>query len=140
MVSASVYAEAMVDMNKTERGSMAENLALAYLQSKGLRLVARNYKTPGRGGGEVDLIMQSNDAERTLVFVEVRQRAGHLHGGAAASVGVPKQRRIVFAARYYLLRLAKTPPCRFDVISIDGDLHVNPNIEWIVGAFEAPSF
>lgn len=127
-------------MNKTERGSIAENLALAHLQAAGLRLVARNYKTPGRGGGEVDLIMQSNDAERTLVFVEVRQRASSSHGGAAASVSRPKQRRIIFAARYYLLRLPKTPPCRFDVVSVEGELESEPQLAWVQGAFEASSF
>jgi putative endonuclease len=71
-------------MNKTQQGSWAENLALAHLQAKGLVLVARNYKTPGRGGGEVDLIMQEParyaKEEATLVFVEVRQRANALHG------------------------------------------------------------
>jgi putative endonuclease len=127
-------------MNKTERGSIAENLALAHLQAAGMRLVARNYKTPGRGGGEVDLIMQSNDAERTLVFVEVRQRSSQSYGGAAASVSVAKQRRIIFAARYYLLRLAKTPPCRFDVVSVEGELTNPPDVVWIQGAFDAPSF
>jgi putative endonuclease len=134
----------MADMNKTvsktERGSIAENLALAHLQAAELRLVARNYKTPGRGGGEVDLIMQANDAERTLVFVEVRQRASTSHGGAAASVSAAKQRRIIFAARYYLLRLAKTPPCRFDVVSVEGELAQSPSVQWIEGAFDAPSF
>ena len=127
-------------MNKTERGSIAENLALAHLQAAGLLLVARNYKTPGRGGGEVDLIMQSNDTERTLVFVEVRQRASLSHGGAAASVSTAKQRRIIFAARYYLLRLSKTPPCRFDVVSVEGELADSPSVVWIQGAFDAPSF
>ena len=130
----------MADMNKTERGSIAENLALAHLQAAGLRLIARNYKTPGRGGGEVDLIMQANDKERTLVFVEVRQRANSLHGGAAASVSAAKQRRIIFAARYYLLRLPKTPPCRFDVVSVEGELAQTPSVVWIAGAFDAPSF
>ncbi len=131
-------------MNKTERGSIAENLALAHLQAAGLRLVARNYKTPGRGGGEVDLIMQEPAKqaaqEATLVFVEVRQRASISHGGAAASVGLGKQRRLIFAARYYLLRLPKTPPCRFDVVSIEGDLLSEPQLAWIQGAFEASSF
>ena len=127
-------------MNKTERGSIAENLALAHLQAAGLRLVARNYKTPGRGGGEVDLIMQSNNAERTLVFVEVRQRASSSHGGAAASVSAAKQWRIIFAARYYLLRLPQTPPCRFDVVSVEGELASEPQVAWIQGAFEASSF
>lgn len=102
--------------------------------------MARNYKTPGRGGGEVDLIMQSNDAEQTLVFVEVRQRASESHGGAAASVSAAKQRRIIFAARYYLLRLPKTPPCRFDVVSVEGELANTPKVTWLAGAFDAPSF
>ena len=134
----------MVDMNKTQQGSWAENLALAHLQAKGLVLVARNYKTPGRGGGEVDLIMQEPAShakeEATLVFVEVRQRANASHGGAAASVGASKQRRVIFAARYYLLRLPKVPPCRFDVVSIEGDLSHAPQLVWMTGAFEAPSF
>ncbi len=131
-------------MNKTERGSIAENLALAHLQAAGLRLVARNYKTPGRGGGEVDLIMQEpakqSKEEATLVFVEVRQRASSSHGGAAASVSAAKQRRIIFAARYYLLRLPKTPPCRFDVVSVEGELASSPSLVWLAGAFDAPSF
>ena len=119
---------------------MAENLALAYLEQAGLILVTRNYKTPGRGGGEVDLIMQDKDTEKTLVFVEVRQRANSQHGGAAASVGSTKQRRLIFAARYYLLRLRQMPPCRFDVVSVLGDLNQAPQIDWIQGAFHAPSF
>ena len=84
--------------------------------------------------------MQSNDTERTLVFVEVRQRASLSHGGAAASVSTAKQRRIIFAARYYLLRLSKTPPCRFDVVSVEGELADSPSVVWIQGAFDAPSF
>ena len=102
--------------------------------------MARNYKTPGRGGGEVDLIMQSNDGEHTLVFVEVRQRASESHGGAAASVSAVKQRRIIFAARHYLLHLPQTPPCRFDVVSVEGVLGSMPSMVWIEGAFDAPNF
>jgi putative endonuclease len=36
------------------RGDAAEDAALDHLQRQGLRLVQRNFKTPGRGGGEVD--------------------------------------------------------------------------------------
>ena len=93
-------------------------------------MVARNYRTPGRGGGEIDLILR--DADGTLVFVEVRKRAGSAFGGAAASVGGVKQRRIVFAARHYLLRLRETPPCRFDVIGMEGE-----RIHWLRAAFDA---
>jgi putative endonuclease len=113
-----------------EQGDAAEDRALAHLQARGLRLVARNYRTPGRGGGEIDLILRERDG--TLVFVEVRKRAGRGFGGAAASVGWQKQRRIVFAARHYLLRLAEPPPCRFDVISMEGG-----SIHWMRAAFDA---
>ena len=109
---------------------VAEGLALAHLQRAGLRVVERNYRTPGRGGGEIDLILRERDG--TLVFVEVRTRSDGGHGGAAASVGSVKQRRIVLAARHYLMRLAAPPPCRFDVVAIDGE-----RIDWLRGAFDA---
>ena len=119
------------------RGDAAEALALRHLQAHGLRLVRRNVRSPGRGGGEVDLIMTEPDG--TLVFVEVRQRSRTDHGVAAASVGWAKQRRVVFAARHFVARLAQVPPCRFDVVVIDGELggQPPPRIEWLRGAFEA---
>jgi putative endonuclease len=115
-------------------GDAAEDAALAYLQKQGLRLLVRNFKTPGRGGGEVDLIMRGGDG--TLVFVEVRKRRSSSHGGAAASVSAHKQRRIVYAARHYLARLATLPPCRFDVVSLDG-VGDAQRIEWLRAAFDA---
>jgi len=33
------------------RGDAGEDEALAFLQARGLRLLQRNYRTPGRGGG-----------------------------------------------------------------------------------------
>ncbi len=118
-------------------GDAAESLALAHLVRAGMKLVDTNYRTPGRGGGEVDLIMRASDG--TLVFVEVRQRKGDGHGGAAASVGLVKQRRIIFAARHYLMRFASMPPCRFDVVTVQGrmDAPETAVIEWLRGAFDA---
>jgi len=66
------------------------------------------------------------------VFVEVRQRKTASHGGAAASVSALKQRRIVFAARHYLMRLNVLPACRFDVVAVDAG-----GVEWLQGAFDA---
>jgi len=77
-----------------QAGDAAEDLALGYLRKQGLRLHARNYRTPGRGGGEIDLIMWAPDG--TLVFVEVRQRRSRSHGGAEASITQAKRRRIVW--------------------------------------------
>lgn len=118
------------DVTTRLRGNAAEDAALAHLLAAGLTLVERNYRTPGRGGGEIDLVMR--EAGGTLVFVEVRARAGTTHGGAAASVGGVKQRRIVLAARHYLMRHKSPPACRFDVVAIDGD-----HIEWLKAAFDA---
>jgi putative endonuclease len=111
-------------------GDAAEDDALRYLQGQGLRLLMRNYRTPGRGGGEIDLIMSAPDG--TTVFVEVRKRASLDHGGAGASVGSIKQRRIVFAARHYLMRLRVLPPCRFDVLVVEPD-----GMQWLQAAFDA---
>lgn len=113
-----------------QAGDAAEEQALAHLVASGLKLLARNYRTPGRGGGEIDLVMR--DPGGTLVFVEVRQRGSRAFGGAAASVSHFKQRRIIFAARHYLMRLAQQPPCRFDVVSVEAGA-----IEWLRGAFDA---
>ena len=113
-----------------QRGALAEDRALAHLQAAGLRLVQRNYRTPGRGGGEIDLILRERDA--TLVFVEVRSRASRAFGGAGASITSSKRRRLIFAAQHYLLRLNPPPPCRFDAVLIEGD-----SIQWLRAAFDA---
>lgn len=115
----------------SERGHAAEDLALAHLQAAGLQLVARNYRTPGRGGGEIDLVLRERD--RTLVFVEVRNRSHGAFGGAGGSIGATKQRHIIFAAQHYLLRLPAPPPCRFDVVLVQEQ----EPVQWIKAAFEA---
>jgi len=109
------------------RGEEAEKLAARFLADRGLGIVARNYRTRM---GEVDIVARDGPA---LVFVEVRARSWGAYGGAAASVDFRKQRRIVAAARHYLARLRAEPPCRFDVLVIQGP-HGAP--AWIRGAFD----
>jgi putative endonuclease len=130
-------AKSIGQVTTKRRGDAAEALAADYLAARGLRLLQRNFKTPGRGGGEIDLIMRAPDG--TLVFVEVRQRASASHGGAGASITGVKQRRIIFAARHYLQRLASLPPCRFDVVLVQGTSGPDerPAIEWLQAAFDA---
>jgi len=102
-----------------------ERVALLHLRRQGLKPVEENFRCKG---GEIDLIMRDGD---TLVFVEVRQRASSEHGGAAASITPAKIRRLVRAAQVYLLRFPVTPPCRFDVVAIDGE-----RIEWLTNVIE----
>jgi putative endonuclease len=106
-------------------GVDGESQALTYLRSQGLRLLTRNYRCKG---GEIDLIMATPRGE--TVFVEVRVRNHAHYGGAAASVGGHKQRRLIRAAHHYLAQLPAMPPCRFDVIAIDAG-----KITWLTDAF-----
>jgi putative endonuclease len=110
---------------KQEQGRVWENAAMAYLQRHGLVLVEANFRCKL---GEIDLIMREGS---TLVFVEVRQRAAGAQVGAAASIGPSKVRRIVRAAQVYLQRCARMPPCRIDVVAIDGE-----RIEWLKNAID----
>ena len=114
-------------------GDAAEALALRHLRAHGLDLVTRNYRVargPHAHAGEVDLVMR--EADGTLVFVEVRARRDDAHGGAAASIDAAKRRRVIYAATHYLRRLGSMPPCRFDVVAIDGS-----QVRWLRAAFDA---
>lgn len=107
-------------------GEAGEESALQYLQQQGLTLVERNFRCKG---GEIDLIMQDCNA---LVFVEVRKRADHRYGGAAASVTARKQARLVIAAQTFLQRYRTPPACRFDVVAIDGEV-----MHWLKNVIDA---
>ena len=119
-----------------ESGDAGEARALAHLLGQGLTLVERNYRVargPHARGGEVDLILRQRDG--TLVFVEVRKRRNASFGGAAASVGATKRRSLVLAAQHFLNRFKVLPPCRFDVVTIDGEGDAE-RVEWLRGAFD----
>jgi putative endonuclease len=107
-------------------GGAAEEAAARFLERQGLAIVARNYRTRL---GEIDLVARDG---ATLVFVEVRMRSSDRYGGGAESIGWRKRSRIEAAARQYLSQLRREPPCRFDVVTLDGGTPV-----WLKGAFEA---
>ncbi|MFT3734024.1 MAG: YraN family protein [Rhodocyclaceae bacterium] len=113
-------------------GGRAESLAAGYLQSQGVRIIARNVRCKG---GEIDLI---GEHAGTLVFFEVRLRSNLRFGGAAASITPTKQRRIALAARVWLQgdgRSYRQRPMRFDALLLDS--LDTASIEWIRGAFSA---
>ena len=107
------------------QGQQWERAALDHLRRQRLIPVEQNFRCKG---GELDLIMRDG---ATLVFVEVRQRADREHGRAAASITPAKIRRLICAAQVYLLRFPVTPPCRFDLVAIDGE-----QIEWLRNIIE----
>ena len=116
-----------------QRGVAAEDRALAFLLQQGLQLITRNYRCRF---GEIDLIMRDGES---LSFVEVRYRQHRDFGGAAASVALPKQKKLSRTAIHYLARVERNinAICRFDVIAIEA---ANRQPEWIKNAFDCESF
>jgi putative endonuclease len=124
--------------SKQRDGAEGELFARRYLERAGLTFVAANVTYRD---GELDLVMRdlprAKLATPSLVFVEVRRRASGSHGGAAGSVTREKRRRLVAAAAHYLvgLGLRTLPPCRFDVVTLEGDATQGFRVEWIRDAF-----
>lgn len=121
---------ARAEPDRRARGDAVEAAALAFLEARGLRVLARNASAHG---GELDLVMLDG---QTLVFVEVRYRASNAFGGGAASVDAGKRRKLVHAAQAYLLRHPRhaNAPCRFDVVAASGD-PATPALDWLRDAF-----
>ena len=84
-------------------GDLAETQSLQQLTAAGLTLLKRNYRSPGRGGGEIDLIMREPDG--TVVFVEVRARQQSAFGASSAHVGRLQPHHILFPARPFFILL-----------------------------------
>jgi putative endonuclease len=99
-------------------GDSAEARAALALEQAGYAILARNFTIKG---GELDLVVRAPDG--TICFVEVRARRDASHGSPAETVGALKQRRLIRAAQVYLATRTRgaEPPCRFDVIEIEGD-------------------
>jgi putative endonuclease len=98
------------------RGAASEDLAARWLEARGYRIVARNFRTRR---GEIDLVAEDRGV---TVFVEVRARTASSHGSAIATISPAKRRRIVSAARVYAARFGLGErPLRFDTVSLDGD-------------------
>jgi putative endonuclease len=116
-------------ISRVAQGTAAEDLALHYLEARGLTLVTRNFRCRA---GELDLIMR--DGEQ-LVFVEVRSRRHARYGTPAESVTRTKQQRLLRAEALYLQRWHLDLPCRFDVVAIL-EPSGKPQVEWIRDAFQ----
>lgn len=118
-------------MNQNNTGLEAEKIAATFLANHGLKLVAQNYHCRF---GEIDLIVA--DA-KTLVFVEVKLRSSSQFGGAAISITLQKQQKLILTAQHYLQQHVKNQSqvaCRFDAILMNkADIN---SIEWIRNAFE----
>ena len=100
-----------------QSGDAAEDIALRHLQQAGLRLLVRNYRTPGRGGGEIDLVMRDGSE---IAFIEVKTRRGDAAGRAEESVSVSKGRKLLASGSWYLQQHPAfgDPIWRIDLVAI----------------------
>lgn len=95
-------------------GGAGERLAAVWLEERGYRVLARNWRCPY---GELDLVAER---EGELVFVEVKTRRGDRLGAPEEAVTAAKRRRLVASVAAYLdAEGAADRPYRIDVIAVD---------------------
>jgi putative endonuclease len=101
------------DGGRRARGREAEDLAAAFLEGQGYRVLARNHRLRR---GEVDLVCERGEV---VCFVEVRSRTGEAHGAPEETVDRRKARRVVLAAEDWAARNSVAGrDLRFDVVAV----------------------
>jgi putative endonuclease len=116
---------------KTARGKAGEDRAAAFLEGKGMKIIARNVRVPGKIlepdpspgqgrlslGGEIDIIALEGD---TILFVEVKNWSRYGIDALEQGIDKKKQRRIIETAKYFLSqnREYRYMAVRFDIIFI----------------------
>lgn len=93
-------------------GTSGEALAEDHLRGLGYGIVARDVRTPL---GQLDLVAKDGT---TLVFVEVKTRAGHGFGLPQEAVDAKKIRKLRQLALYYLKMHRHRGQVRFDVVGL----------------------
>ena len=96
-------------------GRRGEQVAKRHLKRCGYVILAQNYRA---AGAEIDLVALDDS---TLVFVEVKLRAGSNFGTPVEAVDLEKRDRIRRAARAFAeWRAIPDLPARFDVVALSG--------------------
>lgn len=112
-------------MNKRKIGSLGEDMAVRFLESLGVEILERNYRSRF---GEIDIIAKEDN---TLLFIEVKYRKNESFGYPLEAVDFAKRQKIKKTARFFLNENHYfNMNIRFDCIGIMGS-----NIDLIKGAF-----
>lgn len=120
----------MTSSNPRQTGEKGEELATAFLESKGYTILERNYFFER---AEVDLVAYD---EQKIVFVEVKTRSGTSHGRPEDAISEQKKKSIFKASEAWLYeRKMDGAPVRFDVISVVNPPGEAPDITHFEGAF-----
>ena len=117
---------------KKDLGVWWEDRAVRYLRLRGYRVLERNFRCRQ---GEIDIIARKGGF---IVFVEVKLRKNADHGEAREFVTYAKQRRVICAAEYWLVKNNCELQPRFDVMEIyapEGTGTLRPTIRHLENAF-----
>lgn len=100
-------------LSTSKLGQTGEDVACAFLLSRGHHILDRNWRA---GHLELDIVTEAPDG---LHFVEVKARTAPVTSALADQVNAPKQKRICAAAQQYLIK--HSLPGRevyFDIVSV----------------------
>ncbi len=111
-------------------GKTGEDLAVQFLEDKGLRILHRNWRYRR---AEVDIVAMDG---KTLVLAEVKTRSSDFFGKPEEFVSTKKQRFLAEAASHYMETFGHEWELRFDVVSV----LVHPNGVCRVEHFEDAFF
>ncbi len=99
--------------DKIGLGRKGEELAIAYLKSKGFKILAKNRRNRF---GEIDIIAKDHGV---LVFVEVKTRTTTSFGSPIQAIDATKQNRLRnLALRYIAEEGLADQQVRFDVLCV----------------------
>ncbi len=120
-------------ITNNRKGAFLENIALRWLKTKGLKVVAKNYLSRA---GEIDLIMLDGG---TLCFIEVNYRGSKDFDGTGYAVPVSNQQIIIQTALSFVNHQYKylKYPRRFDALFVEPGIDVPYKMNWIKHAFSA---
>ncbi|MCF8236799.1 MAG: YraN family protein [Saprospiraceae bacterium] len=99
-------------MKKSQIGQRGENLATEYVIRKGMKILARNWRS---GRQELDIIALDGDQ---VVFIEVKTRSSQRFGQPIEFITATKQDHMVKAATQWLMTEGWEGEFRFDLIGI----------------------
>ena len=98
--------------DKQQFGRRGEELALAFYTENGYTILEKNWQLNHL---EVDIIAKNDES---IVFCEVKTRSGNVLVEPQQSVSPQKQRNIIRAANYYVLKHQILLEVRFDIVAI----------------------
>ena len=97
-------------------GNWGEELAAVYLREKGYAIMERDWHSKHR---DIDIIAQNTDY---YVFVEVKTRSSQPLVDPLLAIDFKKRQNLRLAIDHYIKYHKVDKPCRFDVITIVGEM------------------